>query len=96
MFDTRIRFTIGASGIVEAPSAQTPARGRRGAAPPTPAAPPQAPTAPAPAAPDPQQRAEEARKRAERIQACVQQAMRNNPTGGLALSTAITACAQTK
>jgi hypothetical protein len=98
MFDTRIRFTIGASGTVEAPSAQTPG-GRRGAAPPAPtsaAPPPQTPTAPAPAAPNPQQVAEEARKRQERIQSCVQQAMRDNPTGGLGLSTAMAACAQTK
>jgi hypothetical protein len=96
MFDTRIRFTIGASGIVEAPSTQTPASGRRGAAPPTSAAPPQTPAAPAPTAPDPQQRAEEARQRAARIQACVQQAIRDNPTGGLAVSQAIAACGQIK
>jgi predicted nucleic acid-binding Zn ribbon protein len=49
----------------------------------------------APATPDPQQRAEEARKRSERIQACVQQAIVNNPAG-LAQSTAIAACAQAK
>jgi hypothetical protein len=60
-----------------------------------PAAP--APTSAAPpAAPDPQQRAEEARKRNERIQACVQEAIRNNPGGGIPLTLAVSACTQAK
>jgi hypothetical protein len=99
MFNTKLRFTIGGTGSVDMSSAQTPAGGRRGGAPPISAAPPQSPTAPAPtppAASDPQQRAEEARQRADRIQACVQQAVRDNPTGGIAQTMAIGACAQTK
>jgi hypothetical protein len=94
-FDTILRFTIGGSGSTEAPTEQPAVGGRRGAAPPVPAAP--APTSAAPpAAPDPQQRAEEARKRNERIQACVQEAIRNNPGGGIPLTLAVSACTQAK
>ena len=94
MFDTILRFTFGASGTVEMPSAQTPAPGPRAPAP-APTA-PTTTTTPPPSTQSPQQQAEEARKRAERVQACVQQAIRDNPTGGLAMSQAVVACAQTK
>ena len=97
MFDTRIRFTIGGTGSVEVPLGQPQSGPTRPGAP-RPGQPPAAPptTAPPTTAPTPQQRAEDARQRSERMQACVQQAMRENPTGGLALSQAIAACAQTK
>jgi hypothetical protein len=98
MSDTRVRFTLGVSGTVEAPSAQPPAAGRRTAAPaPAPAAPrPQTPPTPAPPTSDPQQRAEEARQRTERVQACVQQAIRDRPVGSIEAAQAIAACGQIK
>jgi hypothetical protein len=94
MFNTKLRFTIGGSGSVDVSSAQKPAPGRPAPAP-VPASP--TPTAPPPTtAPTPQQQAEEARTRAERVQVCVQQAIRDNPIGGLAMSQAVAACAQTR
>ena len=84
MFDTRMRFTIGVSGTVDVPSAQTPARRATRSCAADALRRRQRQRHQRRQRTDPQQRAEEARKRAERVQACVQQAMRDNPTGGIA------------
>jgi hypothetical protein len=93
IFDTRLRFTIGGSGSVDMSSAQTPPARTPGARP-APTAPPPATTPPA--TPSPQSQAEEAARRAERIQACVFQAMKALPSGSPAQAQAIAACAQIK
>ena len=92
--DLRLRFTVGGTGSVEAPSRQTPPQPGGRPVPPQPPPVPPTTVPPPTTAPTPQQQAEDARKRAERIQACVQQAIRDNPTGGLALSQAIAACSK--
>ena len=80
--DTRMRFTIGGSGTVETPSVQ---------AAPVPAPRPQAPAAPAPTAPP---QAEDPRQRANRIQACLLEAMKKYPVD--AQPQAMVACSQIK
>jgi hypothetical protein len=84
MFDTRMRFTIGGSGTVQMPSAQTPTTG---------APRPQAPAAPVPTAPS--SRAEDPRQRANRVQACILEVMKKYPAG-TEQAQAIVACAQIK
>jgi len=91
MFGTRLRFTIGVTGTVEMPSAQTAPSGQRGPASAPKTAPPPAP----PSTPSPQQQAEEARKQGERIQACMLQAMREH-SPGIEQAQAVAACAQIK
>jgi len=83
-FDTILPFTFGTGGSVAVPTTLPPQ------APPTTQKP--GPPAPAPAAPS----AADAAARAGRVQACVQKAIADHPAGGLELSRAISACAQTK
>jgi hypothetical protein len=90
--DTKLRFTIGGTGTVVTPPGQ-PAPASSAPTPPTTADPPPPPTGSKP--PDPQQQADEIRKQAERRKECAQQAMRDNPRGGLELAQALGACAKT-
>jgi hypothetical protein len=88
--DTRLRFTIVSDASNATPSGQ-PAPALPTASAPPPAAPP-----PAPAPLDRQQQAEERRKQAERQIACVQQATKEHPRGGLELAQAIAVCTKAK
>lgn len=91
--DLRLRFTVGATGSVDAPPGQPPSQpGGRPVAAQRPPVPPT--TAPPPTTP--QQQAEDARKSAERIQACMLQALKDHPAGSVEQIQAVTACAQTK
>jgi hypothetical protein len=93
--ETRMRFTIGASGSVEMPSAQKPGSPPPRTQPPARAAPTVPPPSAGPATAPPSSPAADPATRAQRVQACVIQAMKDHPNP-LEQGPAIAACAQIK
>jgi hypothetical protein len=97
--DTKLRFTLGSTASSPALAAGTSTAtppARPASAPPTSATPPAAAPPPSSGPQDRQQQAEERRRQTERRAACVQQAMKDHPRGGVELTQALTACAQAK